>query len=81
MTIQTSNGLIAKELLDLQLPLQVLKSNAGFYIGTFIDADENITDNPDYFGPITRESEEYFSTAEEAKNALEKGLWTQKTEL
>lgn len=50
-----------------KLPLQVLKSNAGHYIGT---ADEN--------GPCSRESNEYFRSESAARLALAEGSWTQK---
>lgn len=49
-----------------RLPNQVLQSAAGFYIGT---ADDE--------GPVSRESE-YFSTHEEASNALNNGTWVQR---
>ncbi len=50
------------------LPLQVLKSRAGFYIGTCTVE-----------GPYTRESEEYWHEFSAAQLALEHGLWTQRT--
>lgn len=50
-----------------QLPLQVLQSRAGFYIGTL---DEE--------GPCSRESQEYFCSRKAAEHALATGLWTQK---
>ena len=82
MTTQIANGLIAEKFLDVQLPLQVLGSKAGFYIGTFLELDLTLEmdEMPEFFGPVSRESEEYFSTAEEAQAALDKGLWTQRTE-
>lgn len=49
------------------LPLQVLKSRAGFYIGTCTEE-----------GPYTRESEEYWCESGAAQVALENGLWTQR---
>lgn len=52
--------------LRLELPLQVLMSNAGFYIGTL---DEE--------GPASRESVEYYSSRELAQQALDNGTWTQ----
>lgn len=51
----------------MRLSLQVLKSGAGHYIGT---ADET--------GPVSRESEEYWATREEADAALAAGRWTQR---
>ena len=50
-----------------QLPVQVLQSGAGFYIGTASDA-----------GPISRESTEYFPSRENAEAALDAGAWTQR---
>ncbi len=50
------------------LPLRVLSSNAGFYIGT-----------ANHSGPITRESQEYFPSEEAALKALETSGWTQRT--
>lgn len=52
--------------LRLELPLQVLMSNAGFYIGTL---DEE--------GPASRESVEYYPSRELAQQALDNGTWTQ----
>lgn len=53
-------------LIGRNLPLQVLKSNAGFYIGT---ADEE--------GPCSRESNEYWPSRDGADKALASGSWTQ----
>jgi hypothetical protein len=50
----------------LELPLQVLQSNSGFYIGT-ADGDE----------PVSKESVEYFQTHAAAQQALQDGTWTQ----
>ena len=50
------------------LPLEVLSSAAGFYIGTFSPTE----------GPISRESAEYFPTEAAAENALASGEWTQR---
>lgn len=63
-------GKIASELGNKRLPLAVLKSNAGFYIGTFDEA-----------GPYSRESVEYFPTQALAEKAMESGKWTQKSYL
>jgi len=49
------------------LPLQVLCSAKGFYIGT---ANEH--------GPVSRESVEYWKTMKEAALALEKDNFTQR---
>ncbi|WP_409449290.1 hypothetical protein [Acinetobacter baumannii] len=53
-----------------ELKLEVLKSAAGFYIGTF-DYDS------DNYGPVSRVSE-YFKTSEEAEYALRNNCWTQR---
>ncbi len=60
-------GHLAKTCCGLELPLQVLQSAAGFYIGT---SDPT---------PVTRESE-YWPTVEQAQNALDTGSWTQRLE-
>lgn len=49
-------------------PLEVCKSNAGFYIGTLDEEG----------APYTRESVEYWRKREQAEAALTSGLWTQK---
>lgn len=59
-------GKLAREAGD-RLPLQVLKSAAGYYIGT---ADEN--------GPCSRESDLYFRSESSATEALATGNWSQK---
>lgn len=51
-----------------ELELQVCKSGAGYYIGTWDSLE----------GPISRESVEYYKTQSEAKKALETGTWTQR---
>ena len=61
------NGILATEI-GLQLPLQVLKSERGFFIGT-CDAE----------GPVSRESVEYFSSYQKAQEALDNELWIQRT--
>lgn len=65
-----SGGLLAAKFAGLSLPLRVLRSDAGFYIGT---ANEE--------GPVSRESVEYFATAELAERALEQGSWSQREQL
>lgn len=52
----------------LDLPLRVLRSAAGFYIGT---------SNED--GPVSRESIEYFETEDIAQSALKSGIWHQRS--
>ncbi|UXS01895.1 hypothetical protein [Agrobacterium tumefaciens] len=51
-----------------RLPLRVLRSAAGYYIGT---TDEE--------GPVSRESIEYFPSSETAATALENGEWQQRS--
>lgn len=60
-------GKLAKEWCKKSLPLQVLRSAAGFYIGT---ADEE--------EPCSRESVEYWRDERAAAIALETGEWTQR---
>jgi len=50
--------------------LQILKSAAGFYIGT-ADRGE----------PVSRESQEYFRTRQAAEKSLSDGSWTQRLHL
>jgi hypothetical protein len=50
------------------LPLQVLRSAAGHYIGTQDDE-----------GPVSRESVEYFPSHETAHRALATHAWTQRS--
>ena len=63
-------GKLALEFCGKALPLRVLQSQRGFYIGTFDDQT----------GPCSRESEEYFREKAQAAKALEIGAWTQKME-
>lgn len=63
------HGKLAYEILKQRLPLKVLESGAGFYIGTFDDS-----------GPCSRESEEYYRTREAAQWALDNNDFTQKYE-
>lgn len=59
-----SIGYLALTFAGKRLPLQVLCSAAGHYIGTFDD------------GPVSRESVEYFVTYAAARHALESDAWT-----
>ena len=45
-----------------KLPVQVMQSNAGFYIGTM-----------EFGMPFSRESVEYWPSEQDAKDALKKG--------
>jgi hypothetical protein len=51
-----------------RLPIDVYKSNAGYYIGTFGED-----------GPCSRESREYFPSEDAAVRALATGQWTQRS--
>lgn len=62
-------GILAKEYCNVKLPLQVLSSGAGFYIGTLDDE-----------GPVSRESLEYWATREAAQASLASGEWNQRDE-
>lgn len=64
-------GRLAKVYGERELPLEVLQSAAGYYLGTW-DEEE---------GPFTRESQEYFPNAQAAQDALARGAWTQRTHL
>ena len=70
MNQTTSNseiGFLAKQWCNRTLPLEVLRSAAGWYIGTMSED-----------GPCSRESVEYWKTEVAAQAALENGKWTQK---
>lgn len=67
-------GKLARHFFNVGLPLQVLKSNAGYYIGT-------TQEESGWAMPFTRESIEYFQTEDAAVTALETGRWTQKRSL
>lgn len=70
MSRQCPFGHIALVYAGTFLPLEVLRSAAGHYIGTR-DAE----------GPVSRESTEYFRSVEAARRALETGSWTQRPNL
>lgn len=61
-------GHLAKKFCGCELELQVCRSAAGFYIGTM---------DP-MMGPVSRESQEYYRTHEEAHSALINNTFTQK---
>ncbi|MGY3095019.1 hypothetical protein [Pantoea eucalypti] len=67
--MNTQNGLLAKKFLNMQLPMKVMQSARGYYIGT---------SDPETGDPVTRESTEYFRKKIDAENALAGNLWTQK---
>lgn len=67
-------GMLAKQELGVRLPLTVLESQKGFYLGTI---DEE--------GPVSRESVEYWTKESDAVAALKTSdtdaqSWTQRTE-
>ncbi|EIY8646917.1 hypothetical protein ACVN7G_22100 [Escherichia coli] len=61
----STNGILAAAA-GYTLPLEILKSGRGYYIGTQCSE-----------GPVSRESEEYFKKYEQAERALKNGTWTQ----
>ena len=66
---KTPCGKLAFDIMGIRLPLQVLQSAAGFYLGTFNEQ-----------GPSSRESAEYWPSRDEAEQALANGpsAWTQR---
>ena len=62
------HGKLAHKYCGLLLPVKVLQSAAGFFIGT---------DDSD--GVVSRESEEYWSTQIEAERVLNSGTWSQRS--
>ena len=50
------------------LPIRVLHSRAGYYIGTFSETH----------GAVSRESKECYPTQQLAEEAFRKGTWTQR---
>lgn len=65
MNKRTCGELAAK--FGYDLPITVMKSNAGYYVGTRNGE-----------GPVSRESAEYWPTQTEAAEAIETGNWTQR---
>jgi hypothetical protein len=59
-------GKLAKEA-SYTLEIVVLKSNRGYYLGTSQECM-----------PVSRESEEYYSSEALASKALAEGAWTQR---
>ncbi len=60
-------GKLAKETCGVELPVTILESRAGFYLGT---EDQGV--------PFSRESAEYFATRSLAEAALACGKFTQR---
>ena len=67
MNTAITYGLLAKSELNLELPVVVLKSAQGYYLGTAND-----------LGPVSRESVEYFKNNKSAESALKEGRWSQR---
>jgi hypothetical protein len=63
-------GHLALQVIGRDLPLKVLESAAGFYLGT---ADDE--------GPVSRESVETFPDFVSAQRAMTSGRWTQRQTL
>lgn len=63
------NGQIAKKHLGQELPVEVMQSAAGYYIGTSCNGL-----------PCSRESLQYYRARECADQALQNGTWTQREE-
>lgn len=63
-------GQLASQLGYMRLPVQVLQSAAGYYLGTINET-----------GPVSRESQEYFSSHEAATKALATGARTQRDDV
>jgi hypothetical protein len=61
-------GWLAAEFGKRQLPLEVCKSAAGFYVGTREEDGE----------PFSRESTQYWPTRQEAERALTSRVWSQR---
>jgi hypothetical protein len=66
--VKQQYGWLAQEFGKRQLPLEVCKSAAGFYLGTLGENGE----------PFSRESKEYWPTREKAERALTSRDWTQR---
>lgn len=62
-----SIGFLALQYCHKQLPLTVLQTRVGFYIGTMEDGV-----------PCSRESVEYVASRVQAEFALKQGQWTQR---
>ena len=64
---KTKYGYLVKKFEGLKLPLEILSSPYGWYIGTRKDGS-----------PYTQESAELYSTAKAAERAFRTGQWTQR---
>ena len=61
-------GFLTYQFVGVKSPLIILKSRAGYFIGTALEDG------------FSRESNEYFPTEDVANQALSSGIWTQKPE-
>lgn len=66
--MKSAFGVLAKKFCQMRLPVTVLQSAKGFYLGT-VDPES---------GPVSRESLEYFPTQGAADHAQSTGSWTQR---
>jgi len=64
---------LCAKLLEEERELRVLHSGAGFYIGTTAGIEDDIPGEP-----ISRDSEDYYETHEEAVHHLIDRTWTQR---
>lgn len=67
--VKGPKGVLAREYGGVSLPLEIMQSAGGYYLGTSQDGM-----------PYTRESVEYWRTEDQARKALEGGedAWTQR---
>lgn len=67
--VKGPTGKLAFDIMGIRLPLEVLRSARGFYLGTYNES-----------GPVSRESAEYWPTETDARKALDTGpdAWTQR---
>ena len=61
------HGKLAMVICGLRLPVRVMRSAAGYYLGTQSD-----------LGPVSRESVEYWPTEVQAASALSNREWSQR---
>lgn len=67
--------------LGIEAPLVVCKSAAGYYLGCVATEElcEKYPEKLEFPGePLSRESQEYWGTEEEAQAALDSGNWIQR---
>lgn len=60
-------GVIAQRWCSMKLPVSVLQSANGYYLGTSFNGM-----------PVSRESLEFYDSVNEAMKALDSGIWTQR---